>query len=451
MELLVVADDEEAREKLKSIQQLRRWDFTLASAEGLTTLPKEAVQLMHWDFGTSRYIETMSRRPQYIARFLDAGCSVLFTDIDVVWKGNVLAEIQGLSGGSGDMYATLDQGKTMESDKKTGRIPVFNGGFIFYQPTPFTKKVVHRWADKLKAHPNRNQPMLNAIIHNSGVDKVQRLLQPKFLDGRATRKKADQAVAVHANFMTGRDAKVAFLKKVGLWIDLPPLTDTTLLGAVPGISMPTSDFAERASKLTQISPKFKDQEAVQAEHNDTNETTKTHVDEAPSSEKKAATEKPQSGEASSRDEVQKTESGDNSSFEVVWKTESGNSSEEPAVVFVSEHDEEEAQNSNALKAAENSSTHLKMLSNESQPKSATKAEQPSKQGQSKLAQRSERLSKKGQSKSATKAEKQPPREEKPKLVRILRSEAHKTLGASENWAHKMLISGNAELSETSGF
>jgi len=491
----------------------------LASAEGLTTSPKEPGQLMQWDFGTNRYIEIMSRRPQYIARFLDAGCSVLFTDIDVVWKGNVISEIQSLSGGSGDMYATLDQGRTIESDKKTGRISVFNGGLIFFQPTEFTKKVVHKWAEKLKAHPNRNQPMLNAIIHKWGLEKVMRLLRPKFLDGRATPEKAEHAVAVHANFMTGHDAKVAFLRKIGLWVDLPPLTNiSTEVG--PGVKMPTVDFAERVSKLQQISPIFKGQEVVQAEHKDTNETAKTHADEAPSSEKKekkAATEKPQSGEASSRDEVQKTESGHSSLSKegsradeehiIVFHKKglhldaskaAGNSSIHPEMLSNESHpksakpqsgdassrdevqetasghnsslkegswpaeDElelrtevlEEAKNSHASKAAGTSSTHPEMLSNESHPKSAInaevvlseesqsksapKAEQPSEGGQSKLATKAEVLSKESQSKSATKAEEQLPR--KQNFARIVRSEAH-----------RMFITDSAVLSETSGF
>mmetsp|Transcript_60043 Transcript_60043/g.106856 ORF Transcript_60043/g.106856 Transcript_60043/m.106856 type:complete len:360 (+) Transcript_60043:123-1202(+) len=169
-------------------------------------------------YGSKKYKDDMSMRPQEISFFLRKGCPVFFSDIDVVWRGDVFQELVNQNAGKkeANMYGYDDF-----DDGSVDRGKELCGGFIYFNPTHWTMKVVNEWADKLAQEHDTNQGPLNEIIKKTGggFDEVQFLSREKILNGKTAQLHWAQATVVHANWMIGKEKKKQFLKDRGLWHD----------------------------------------------------------------------------------------------------------------------------------------------------------------------------------------------------------------------------------------
>eukprot|EP00440_Ansanella_granifera_P044370 gb/GFBE01048092.1/.p1 GENE.gb/GFBE01048092.1/~~gb/GFBE01048092.1/.p1 ORF type:complete len:291 (+),score=60.18 gb/GFBE01048092.1/:1-873(+) len=206
VQLLAIAEDEAGDAGLRKLREQRGWDFDIRTSSSVLDRDPALLQAS-WDYEDHEYLVWMARRPAYIDRLMQSGCSVLFNDIDAAWKGDAFAELQKYKGGAADLQGYDDNGYG------------FCGGFIYFNPTDFTKEVVKAWADLL-TQPGRNQHKFNLALkdaeekHN-GTHDVHVLPRDKFVGGY-TDDTAD-AVFVHANWRVGAESKRKYLQAQAVW------------------------------------------------------------------------------------------------------------------------------------------------------------------------------------------------------------------------------------------
>jgi len=170
-----------------------------------------------WNYGSEAYKMMMSQRPRYISSLIEDKCSVLFSDIDIVWLQNPFSVIRNVGFAEANMYLTADSIADTPRNRKHPPPLTYNGGFVFFQPTQFTKEVVREWSAHLKAHPGPNQPVLNAVLAKKGMTGVVVLPGDQFKDRVRADARWSDAVLVHANWLVGHEEKVKWLNARDLW------------------------------------------------------------------------------------------------------------------------------------------------------------------------------------------------------------------------------------------
>jgi len=231
MQLVAMAEDSRAETALKS-RQKSGYNFEILSPSrhgaqvSMSEVRHDARR--KWDYNSTGYDDLVARRPSYVNHFMQAGCSVVYSDIDLVWKGDIFSELREYSGGSGDMHLYRDQ----PWEAVYGQ-PYFSGvctGFMYLNPTTFTKSVIEAWCQKIHEKPQKKQPPFNeALVEKDGYPAagatkpghgshdVHRLNSQKFFGAWSDHPSIEDAVLVHANWLKGAIEKKQFLKSNGLW------------------------------------------------------------------------------------------------------------------------------------------------------------------------------------------------------------------------------------------
>jgi len=237
MKLVVMADDEATFRNLSTMKDndaFKKWDLDVLDSEHEAQKAETQARESHkdpsdsaliempmpasWKYGSEAYKTMMSQRPRYISSLVAESCSVLFSDIDIVWLRNPFAEIEKMNDGQANMYITADSVEDTEKNRKHLPAPTYNGGFVFFQPTLFTQEVVKEWKDKLKRTPGPNQPALNAVLARKGMTGVAVLPGEVFKDRVRADARWDDAVLVHANWLVGHEEKLKWLQARDLWM-----------------------------------------------------------------------------------------------------------------------------------------------------------------------------------------------------------------------------------------
>lgn len=169
-------------------------------------------------FGTQGFSDLVSNRPRYLSYFVEKGCTVLYSDVDNVWKSNVFAELD--KAGAHDLYITDDSCKNLGFERFN-----FCTCFMYWQPTPGNRDLASGWDGRLIG--GNNQAPFNAELkmNKDHLGTVDFAVLPfkNFPPGCKGDDFFSDAAVLHANCMVGRSTKVRFLARHGLWqFAVPP-------------------------------------------------------------------------------------------------------------------------------------------------------------------------------------------------------------------------------------
>lgn len=207
--VVVVAEDREAEHQL---EQDGTW--TMVDTNGSLHLSKRrlimaALRPPNLDYGSAAFSELVDQRPLQIKNVLKMGCTVLYTDIDTVWKRDPFKAIEAL--GRYDLYVPDDDCGNLATAKW-----YFCTGFLYLQPTPGVVRLLEDWDRRLEPGGTNQQPFNGALRASVGVSwKI--LPFEQFPPGCKADDHFPTAVVLHANWRRGKQKKIEFLRERGYW------------------------------------------------------------------------------------------------------------------------------------------------------------------------------------------------------------------------------------------
>jgi len=196
-QLRVVAEDEAVIGPLKEMQK-RSPTFDLVSRH------ENPLAFIQAPWATDGFGKVVWDRPGQMFQMLEAGCSVLYNDIDTVWVNDPFIDIQAAE--PSKLYLTDDAGQLCTC-------------FMYVNPdVRTTNKLIREWGESKAT--NNDQGIFNGVFQKSGVQSTM-LPRWKFPPGKDEAKFSsafmDAATVLHANWRVGIGAKIDFMKKHGFW------------------------------------------------------------------------------------------------------------------------------------------------------------------------------------------------------------------------------------------
>ncbi|CEM28239.1 unnamed protein product [Vitrella brassicaformis CCMP3155] len=169
------------------------------------------------------FISLCKERPYFFREILLRGFSVLFNDVDMVWRKNVVNH--------------LGNGKRIVLQLDNPHAHHFCGCFQYFPVAPESFMLIQEWERQMQREEMQRKDYGDQEGLNRAVKEMQRnftvhvLPQKLFPSGRGffgvarphpserlTPEERQQVVAVHANWIIGRERKKAQLEKYGLWL-----------------------------------------------------------------------------------------------------------------------------------------------------------------------------------------------------------------------------------------
>jgi hypothetical protein len=214
-QLVVVAQDEGVFTKLRNMRN----GSTSSSLRSRMALHREEELItkgtaLH-PYGSQGFNELTGKRPAQILHFLRLGCTVLYSDIDAVWLGNVFQDIA--EAGSHDLYITDDA-----KDNGLTASWYFCTCFLYLQPSPRVQELVQNWTRAVSARASDQGPF-NEVLRRDY--ETRRSIDFAVLPYRAFPPgcSADRfwgqptMHVLHANYRVGIENKKEFLVKHHAW------------------------------------------------------------------------------------------------------------------------------------------------------------------------------------------------------------------------------------------
>jgi len=160
------------------------------------------------------WASVVTHRPRLLLRYLEAGCTVLYVDVDAMWIKSLPLALA--AAGHHDLLITDDR-----RDVTPGRSNYLCTCLLYLQPTPASRALVKRYGELAQGQQDDQFPFNKALSEHEGKIDYVVLPPAEFPNGVrfARNPKAKEAVWVHANWLRGFGAKIAFLKKHGMWHD----------------------------------------------------------------------------------------------------------------------------------------------------------------------------------------------------------------------------------------
>lgn len=149
------------------------------------------------------YNKIVSRRPSLLLSIMELGFNVLYTDVDVVWRANIVQKLACT--GHYDIAVQSDEGGMC-----TGLMLLCRSGISLH--------ILETWKSRLE-RPTINQAAFDSIVGNSNakVLKLNRLLYQsgkEYFD-RGTNRSV--ALTIHNNWIVGSGKKIERFERMGLW------------------------------------------------------------------------------------------------------------------------------------------------------------------------------------------------------------------------------------------
>jgi hypothetical protein len=236
-EVVVAPLDQWIGPALEKMKDKLPFPFTIRRVPSTPAYPDRRLA----DWGTKNFAVFEETVPHHIWGYLDAGCTVLYVEIDTVWVRPVFPAID--EAGAADLYMVNDNGVEMCSC------------FLYVNPTDSNKALMSSWASLIQVQPGMtNQKPLNIALSQSQsnytVLKKQEFPNGTFVgtvqcDEEVPKHELDdypQVRILHANGMLGLVNKVSFLSSWGTWSMSPaapttPTTPTVAVTPAPTCSM----------------------------------------------------------------------------------------------------------------------------------------------------------------------------------------------------------------------
>ncbi|CAI5527290.1 unnamed protein product [Closterium sp. Naga37s-1] len=226
--------------------------------------------------GSAGFFRVASHRAIYIHHLLSFGFSVLYSDIDIAFLHNPLPFFQkpdpilptDAASASAfdahtndldfDLFLSFDRYKEQPSPYTEPIDPYYLNGdrtfctcLLFFRPTLAAKSLVGNWAfrlAKLGRQGGMDQTQFNLVMqwmHQRKVLPRIGVLPPlQFPSGQLMAQHWEEfeevqprVVMVHANYLTGKEAKIKGLKKAGLWrVKVKEQGNATVAGSAASVA-----------------------------------------------------------------------------------------------------------------------------------------------------------------------------------------------------------------------
>jgi hypothetical protein len=208
-EIILIAEDDIVAEKIRKA----------------TFSANIALEYSGLDLGTvnrqnGNYEKMMSTRAGHILKRLKENRNIVFTDVDLVWRGNPMPYFN----------RTEEYDSFFQNDGSGKRC----GGFFAMVANERTIKLVSEWDSILVEKPQTNQPVLNKLLQrrNSTVRDTKldyfKFTNMRHYEKQATKRQRQDTVMLHSNVAHDRKGKIEALKKWGLWFNESNMMKTTL-------------------------------------------------------------------------------------------------------------------------------------------------------------------------------------------------------------------------------
>jgi hypothetical protein len=215
-------------------------------------------------YHSSHYLRVVSQRGRHILKLLKKQQSVIYSDIDTVWRGDPSKYMTG----EYDMWAQDDRSAAQKKSKlklsilhsdglfwgPVRREPYYCTGLIAFRANERSIRLIELWDQELSSRNQLNQPALNDLISAKVVPGFRHRALPETLFpsgeayfiqswgqvafsrmrarqenkrptateermARSAREKIDGAVVVHNNYIQGFKSKVTRFQCAGLWYE----------------------------------------------------------------------------------------------------------------------------------------------------------------------------------------------------------------------------------------
>lgn len=250
--MVAIAEDMQAVSPLETLRARQTPPlFDIIRASPAPTPAPEIMEVSLLDvppYGSKGYNRLMHSRPRHLLRFVEKGCAVLFVDVDTAWLKNPFLDIA--RAGKFDLFIIDDgdgrgqpafqkeewsemkaQGHKCEM-KRTN----FCGCFQYMIPTQPMIELARDWTHAMETEKYKkegNQHAFNSVLcshvkrhgHKSGDFRVAVLPWEQYPPGMVVGQSKSEAKAaiyktasvLHANWRSGHQAKVSFMKNTGHW------------------------------------------------------------------------------------------------------------------------------------------------------------------------------------------------------------------------------------------
>ena len=174
------------------------------------------------NYNNKGFNQLTSRRSRYLLDLLQQHDSIIYTDIDTIWRKDPRPYFTG----SFDFWAQIG-GLFDGSPHLDGYLPIVCTGFLALQSTPKTKELFNNWYAEMLKYPDRqDQDVFQYVVYQSDVDF--RVLPIKYFPcGREyfelmSNDLREQVVLIHNNMIVGKYAKIQRFKEFDLWFKWLP-------------------------------------------------------------------------------------------------------------------------------------------------------------------------------------------------------------------------------------
>jgi len=213
-QLVVVAQDEGV------VAKLRTSSFVFMDLNGTLTFPtrsgaRESSQKVVGPFGSPSFNDLTGRRPAQILYFLKLNCTVLYSDVDTVWLGDVFQDVA--EAGSHDLYITDDTPNNALMEQWN-----FCTCFLYLQPSPPVRELVQTWTNTVSDKTNDQYPFNMALKSDYATRQLVDftvLPYSAFPPGYSTRRfwGTPGMHVLHANYKKGIEKKIKSMVKRHVW------------------------------------------------------------------------------------------------------------------------------------------------------------------------------------------------------------------------------------------
>ena len=205
--VVVMAEDDVVEQNIRSEGLMDVHRFLQVERSKLDLAAKDH------SYNTASYKKMVSARATHILQKLETGISVIYCDVDTVWKQNPIPFIAATD--SADLIIQVD-------DHNYNGCPTYYcTGFMALVSNNVNIEFMKMWQTALQA-AQLNQPVFNSILYKQSKVYHQPLPKPEFPNGREffdqySSDQRDQTVVVHNNYIVGHDPKKARFEKHSIW------------------------------------------------------------------------------------------------------------------------------------------------------------------------------------------------------------------------------------------
>ena len=212
-----------------------------AAAAGRTEAPAHVdLQAAAHAFGTKGFRALTKLKSQQVLRILELGYNVLWSDVDIFWKVNVIPGVLAEMGqGEGSVDIAIQSNAPPEEEAENGKRRI-NSGFYLAKSNPPVVEAFRQIVAHARASTLSEQPSFYTILCGDELEYVEgksdcvntvipvktRLLSRETYPNGAmvevvrgvTPVSEDEVQIVHFNWLEGHDAKVQSFVNASMWL-----------------------------------------------------------------------------------------------------------------------------------------------------------------------------------------------------------------------------------------